>query len=528
MLAEAQTPVSKPSPPIKIAYAKGKSAAPNESEDILRLQRRDQAISLITSLAKEARAFRDPMQRARIQARAADALWETNKEHASVLFHDAWDAAEVVDRDGAALAKEARKKTPPKRGEIMMIPPAPNLRAEVLRLAAQRSRALGEDFLKRLNETTLEEKDTTTTGNDTAFSDPTEPSLAIAKRLELAKQLLDIGNIEQALQFADPALNSVTSQGILFLSALREKNALQADQRYAFLLKRAAIDPLADATSVSLLSSYIFTPSLLVTVTRHGRLLNQWRESKSAPVLPLALRADFFTVAAQILLRPVPVEAQDHTAAGRAGTYFTIARLLPLFDLYAPDKSASLRAQLNALAPDAPETFRTGQDSLLSVGLSSEAPAKDEIQDALDQLTDASSSADRDAIYADASRAAVMKADPRARAFADQIDDEALRSRVRSFVDVVNVKQAIERKDVKEALRIIRDDKISHLQRVWAYTNVARLLKPSDRLQAIQLLDESAVESLRIETENPERVYALIATASQFFEIDHTRSWELT
>src|SRR5919112_1891057 len=67
--------------------------------DPLAEARRATAISLINSLADEARGFRDETLRARVQARAADALWETDAERARALFRRAWDAAEASDRE---------------------------------------------------------------------------------------------------------------------------------------------------------------------------------------------------------------------------------------------------------------------------------------------------------------------------------------------------------------------------------------------------------------------------------------------
>ncbi|HEX8561309.1 MAG TPA: hypothetical protein VF668_24670, partial [Pyrinomonadaceae bacterium] len=61
--------------------------------------RRQTAISLITSLADEARNFRDPALRARVLARAADALWQTDQASARDLFRKAWEAATAADAE---------------------------------------------------------------------------------------------------------------------------------------------------------------------------------------------------------------------------------------------------------------------------------------------------------------------------------------------------------------------------------------------------------------------------------------------
>ena len=74
--------------------------------DSLETQRRTFAISLITSLADEARSYQDLALRPRVLSRAADALWTTDSERARLLFRRAWEAAEKGD------AAEPTSKTP--------------------------------------------------------------------------------------------------------------------------------------------------------------------------------------------------------------------------------------------------------------------------------------------------------------------------------------------------------------------------------------------------------------------------------
>ena len=65
------------------ALAQPKKAKPaSEDADAEAAQQRTIAISLVTSLADEARSFKDQTRRARVQARAADVLWDTDPERA--------------------------------------------------------------------------------------------------------------------------------------------------------------------------------------------------------------------------------------------------------------------------------------------------------------------------------------------------------------------------------------------------------------------------------------------------------------
>src|ERR1700694_663223 len=134
--------------PAKNLVSKAKPAADPEAERILR-ERRAQAQSLLISLAADAGSYSDQKLRARTQARIADALWDADQERARTLFRKAWDAAEIVDQEGLRKMQEDIKQQQAKTGNSAVQGP-PNVRGEVLRLAARRDRALGEEFLAKL------------------------------------------------------------------------------------------------------------------------------------------------------------------------------------------------------------------------------------------------------------------------------------------------------------------------------------------------------------------------------------------
>ena len=229
-------------------------------------QQRAVAISLVTTLADEARSFKDQTRRARVQARAADILWDSDPERSKELFRRAWDAATVVDTENARTRAEALKKANSDGGQVV-VRGGPDIRSEVLRLAAKRDKKLGDEFLKILDE--AEQKQREDAANATRKSDP-DSLLGASKRLQLARRLVQDGEIERAMEFAGPALDRVTIDSIFFLSALREKNNGLADAAFQVLLARVSRDPSADANTVSGLSSYIFTPFLYVTFERGG------------------------------------------------------------------------------------------------------------------------------------------------------------------------------------------------------------------------------------------------------------------
>src|SRR2546430_1455552 len=232
-LASAQTgPGAKATEPKDIVPVKSTSAKSEPKEDaeaarIIR-ERRANAQSLLISLASDAGSFKDQRVRARTLARVAYALWDTDPERGRTLFRRAWDAAETGDKESQQRLQEEIQHQKAKTGGNVAVSGPPDLRGEVLRLAARRDRALGEEFLGKLKSEKLQESNEAA---DRIKSNPSNASETQSQRLSLARQLLDT-DVERALQFADPALGSVTMDALDFLSYLRERDAGAADRRY--------------------------------------------------------------------------------------------------------------------------------------------------------------------------------------------------------------------------------------------------------------------------------------------------------
>src|SRR6185369_14142679 len=154
-------------------------------------------------------------------------------------------------------------------------------------------------------------------------------------------------------QFADPVLNSVTITTLEFLTELRAKDAAAADQRYAALLTSPSTP--ADANTISLLSSYLFTPGRYVTFNNSGPADSAWPQSPIAPpnVSP-QLRLAFFQTAVAVLLRD-----QSSPEPGTIERYLVMKQLLPLFEQYAPrELTEAMRGQFAALDSQVSDDIR--------------------------------------------------------------------------------------------------------------------------------------------------------------------------
>ncbi len=479
----------------------------------------------MVSLANDARSFPDQKLRARTLSRIADALWEPDPEQGRALFRKAWDSADVADQESARLVAEERKRQQADNGSFAVVAPS-DLRSEVLRLAAKRDRALGEELLDKLKDARTRE------ANDggSPTRDPFDTPAAIKQRLRLANQLLDT-DVERALQFADPVLGTITMEGLNFLSFLRDKNPGAADQRYSRMLALAETDLKSDANTISLLSSYLFTPHLFITFERDGgEQWSQWNQRTPAPEVTPELRSAFFRTAALVLLRPSPSREQDRSTSGLQGKYVVIKRLMPLFEQYAAKETVDqLRSEIAVLGQGADHTGMRDDEgnNLIQHGIAPDRTAEEVEKSLLDRVDRAKNSAERDALYLQLATKTAQKGDMRARDFTDKIDDGELRKLAKPYVDMTLAMVVVEKKDTEKALTLAGKGELTHIQRVWLLTQAAKSLPPADREKALEIINEAAVEARRIDVSDADRPRALVAVANAFVVTDRGRAWEM-
>jgi len=226
-------------------------------------------------------------------------------------------------------------------------------------------------------------------------------------------------------------------------------------------------------------------------------------------------------------MQPLAAPDQDRTTSGQTGKYLIIKRLLPLFEQYAPDLAPGLRTQMTALASYVPSTFQQGENRAVTVGIQPESAEGDPYQRMQERLDRAGKSEDRDAIYADYAVALAGDGDPRVRDLVDKIENTELRKSVKAYTDFQLVQFAIRKKDVAEAVRLVKNGDLTSIQKVWALTSTAKLVMAAERSRATDMLEEALAESRRISGSDPDRARALTAVAVGFGEIDRVRAWEI-
>jgi hypothetical protein len=496
--------------------AREKSAEEIETERLLK-ERRANAQSLLIDLAADAQHFTDDTLSARAQARIADLLWESDRQRSRSMFRSAWDAAETADEKNRQRIQEDIRQQQARnpRGGYSVSPP-PSLRREVLGLVARRDAALGEEFLSKYGEQKASE---------TAEERSRRPANdeARGQRFSMATELVNSGEIERALQFAEPGLGSIDIQSVPFLVRLREKNADVADRRYAAMLANAPNNPQSDANTVALLASYIFTPQAFVVFRADGSSAGMGRPSPPVNV-SAELRAAFFRIAGTILSRPLGDQSQGTSDA----QYLAIKRMMPLFEQYAPPEStAALKAQLEGLSAVASQNARNRDDQFMRQGILPDKPAPDREQSLVEQRERARTSAERDQINLQLAVQMVDKDERLARDYVDKIDDMELRASARAYIDASIAWKLTEKRDADRALEFARSGDLTHFQKAWLLAGAARMLGDRDREKLNRLVDEAATEARRMETSDPDRPRAFFAIANVVFNFNRPGIWEV-
>jgi hypothetical protein len=226
-------------------------------------------------------------------------------------------------------------------------------------------------------------------------------------------------------------------------------------------------------------------------------------------------------------MQPLAAPDQDRTTSGQTGKYLVIKRLLPIYEQFAPDLAPGLRTQMTALASYVPSTFQQGENRAVTVGLQPESAEGDPYQRMQERLDRAGKSEDRDAIYADYAVVFAGDGDPRARDLVDKIENTELRKSVKAYTDFQLVQFAVRKKDVTEAMRLVKNGELTSIQKVWALTSAAKLVMAAERSRATDMLEEALTESRRISGSDPDRARALTAVAVGFGDIDRVRAWEI-
>jgi len=474
----------------------GEKARATEASSKLRV---DEIISRLSALASEAQTFEPPL-RSHIQTQAASLLWDFDRLFARDLFLKAWEAAESADRE----FEEKQQRSDP-NSVIMRYPP--EARREVISAAWKKDPVLGDALLaKMIKQVEQVEGD----NESSSASSNAQLSRSDLERLNVARQLLGDGDETQAVKFAQDILNRALIPTIRFLSELREKNATAADDLYVSLLARVVTDPTSDANTISLLSSYVFSPFLYFTIGSNGlpRLVQNTGDTRSADVPP-RIRSLFLDSAAQVLLR-----TPSDPGAQRI-SYLVATRLLPLFEKFNPNLATQIKSRLSEISGIIPPGSLTPElVNKLRKGINN-PDYNENVQEILGRAKQLTNASMRNRLYIQAAMLAAEQGDNSAKEILQGVDGDDLRDRVRAYVYMVLARHALRKKDLEAVLEFARCEALSPVERVWIYTQAVDLFNTRSLGKVTALMMESVAVARRIDSTDPDRARALTAITLQ-------------
>lgn len=512
--------------PIHVSAQQRSPVKVNEAE----LSRRAKAIDLIVETAESARTFEDFFYRARMQALAADALWQHDDVRARAIFRRAWDAATSYDKSEQEI--EERESGVP--SEL----PITEARDEVLTKVAARDSKLSEEFLRDLINEKKDENDSRQKLQNQRRTPWRDLSAEGQHRLAIAYALLNAGETVAAVRTATPLISEGASADLItFLIVLSERDKEEATSLYIRLLQRMNNDAQADAIDVLLYSAPVISHRLLVTVDGQGALQFRTVPLRSPMTTPLLLTTPeannlFCSLSANILLRP---QAGVMPISEIIARYVAIGRLLSYFQRFAPQYETALRIQSGTLGND----IEAGRREVLNaqIEMISLTPERrgDVLRPQMDQLGRARDSADRDRIALGiVKKAAQNRLWDRARRAAMEIEDINSRRSALSYLAVCQVADLLrtftddKEENVDHLAKFVRNSDVPKLVAAWGLAQTAIMAKrKGDTDSAKALVDEAVAFAARTPAATWQRVAAYTAVTRLAARIDPARAWEI-
>ena len=307
------------------------------------------------------------------------------------------------------------------------------------------------------------------------------------------------------------------------VDGLRQYEPALADELYAQALLRVKRTNTASRENIGLLANYIFPgfgEGVLRTSTPHRP-----GPPEGNAVSP-ALRDQFLDLALGAVTQWIDVNEQaagaptPRTTSNRTGDLVVGRLLLPYFNEHLPQKSAGVRARLEAARGAESEILKNSEGS---------------VEGLLSKAEKAANASERDRVYWQAFMRALRDRNiDQASAILQKISDERMRAQLASALRGSKgqglqgqAQAALDASDFDTAYRLINEIP-ERSQRISMLGNMAVLLSyKKDTAQALQVL--SVQEQLITKTEDPtERAQEMIRFADIAARIDIERGFDAT
>jgi hypothetical protein len=454
----------------------------------LRVEQRH-ALGVVDKIAGEARSIDDIATRVRLEARAAELLWDFDQARARVVFAKAFDEADsMIDDSSPSLFGGALRA---------------QLLAEVLRRAYVRDTAFAETLLNSLDDSG-DGIDYGTTGPMEATEQGTA-RLAIATSLAATNSSAAVALARSSLDDADP------SELAGFLIVLRRADKSAGDALYteaiAHLSRQSAL--VGDLVS---LQSYAIP-------TIEPNAPDPWRSFGVPPTPNLAAYyLEAVWLAGQRQLVQFAGAAQNDQPATAGDLYAQFASLLPAFDQFDPARVPDVRAVLANAATSLDASERDRFDSLTRV---------ETAQSIADRAANTPDQSTRDALYLRAATVAAASSDDfrEVESYASKINNSEMRQ---SFLDGAGQmisRRLANRRRYDDAVRVATQVPGLDARVECHLVIAARAAETGDRSRASEVLDAAEVDAEKARPS--EQSLSLARIASAYSGLDTIRGAEV-
>jgi hypothetical protein len=519
---------------IKIVSKTGKkSVDDNENskpgeDGILELQRR--GIDIIKDAASEASKMDDRRSAIRITGKAADALWEKDKEYSKELFKRAFESA--IEHHSEIKDDELERMT---RNLYMS---HPDVRLEIIRLASRRDALLSQEFVEKYTEEKLREEKQrrqAASSNSKVRFDPAfgQVDAASSDKLHLVEQLLMVDK-KAAMELGRKSFVSGIPQAAgYFFTMLAEKDRAAADQLYSMALERLKSDNAPVPGQLLLLSAYPFGDNQVWISSGGG--VNRYKFALPPDYkIDQSLINHFFSVAFHVISRNIELDLRQFpdSAARLGAALFSIRVIEPKIARFQPkllDSWLDLGTRLSAKATDVKlreEVERNFQDVSREKQMESAREPDDKIQRILDEAQKTADLNKRNELYQDAAFEADGSGDTdKAMNIADRISDLELRRETKSWVSFNAAVKAINEYRLDDA-RYYANEVIATDERAYLFSEMAKsAIGRKDNARA-QILLEEGLQNSSAAGDTSEKLRALLGIASAYSAIDQERAFQ--
>jgi tetratricopeptide (TPR) repeat protein len=534
-LAKTKAPV-----PAKETRAEAKPEPKTEAKPVAEAEvtaAQQRGLSLLREAAREAAAFDNKRQAARVLAQAGDLLWKHDQTGARELFEQAFETAINYYRDSKDDNTERLTRS--------SVVNRPDVRLEVMRLAGRHDAALGKRLTDRYVTEKKREVEERLAGEQNANAPTAEarrglermfgPQDPAANDLLSAARTLSESDPKTAFQLVQRAFaNSVPAGAPAYLPQMAARDRKATDEIYVAALTRLTLHPQPHAGELLLLSAYPFGEDRVWVA--NGESTNSYGFGVPQGYSPdPQIIGRFLATAASVLAKAAQLNpAQYPEQLVRVSTALFAARLLePKVAQYQPELQEEwgvLTQRLLALSADA---TRKGIDQTLGEiarDKNEHQPGglpPDRTKDLTDRAEKTTNLAERDDLYMQAALQALRQGElDKAFTLADKISDLGYRRNVRSWINFDAAGKALSEKRLDDARRLALEVDATD-QRAYLFFQIAGVaLKEQQRAQAIELLEEAARYAL-VADNTPEKVRALLGITNQYAPLDQTRAFEL-